>query len=277
MKTIGLILASVLAGNVAFAQTHNKTKKTTPTHSIPKPAGAYYTDTILGVSVTMVKVEGGNFKMGCIKQHNLDCENDERPSHPVTLKSYYIGQTEVTQALWRAVMGGANPSAFQRCEDCPVEGISWDEAKDFLEKLNAKSKHVYRLPTEAEWEFAARGGIQSKQYKFAGSDDLQKVGWFKDNSMGKTHSVGKKAPNEIGLYDMSGNVWEWCGDWHSYYSKDTTTVQENPIGPANGRERIYRSGAWNIPMPRCRTTFRYSRPANERANSMGLRLVADEK
>lgn len=275
MKTFSFLVAAVLCSHWLYAQKSIHQKKIT--HVVPKPAGVHYSDTIGGLAFTMVKIEGGEFRMGCIGQHRSDCESDEQPAHLVSLKSYYIGQTEVTQALWRAVMDGGNPSAFQRCEDCPVEGVSWDEAKSFIEKLNLKSKHAYRLPTEAEWEFAAKGGTASKHYKYSGGNDLHAVAWFKDNSLGKTYSVGKKAPNELGLYDMSGNVWEWCADFHGYYGKDTTTVQVNPIGASRGQDKVYRGGAWNIVSQRCRTSFRYSRPANERANSLGFRLVADDK
>jgi hypothetical protein len=159
----------------------------------------------------MIFVEGGTFQMG-----SCSGEHVKRPVHSVTLSSFNIGKYEVTQAQWKAVMG-SNPSHFKDCEECPVETVSWNDVQDFIRKLNAQTGKNYRLPTEAEWEFSARGGKSSKGYTYSGSNDLNAVAWNSDNSGGKTHKVGGKHANELGIYDMSGNVVEWCSDWCVVY------------------------------------------------------------
>ncbi|WP_282776075.1 formylglycine-generating enzyme family protein, partial [Phaeodactylibacter xiamenensis] len=180
----------------------------------------------------MVRVEGGRFKMGCTAEQGSDCWSREKPAHRVELSSFSIGKYEVTQAQWEAVMG-SNPSGFSSCGSCPVENVSWNDVQDFIVKLNRMTGGNYRLPTEAEWEYAARGGNRSRGHKYSGSDNLGSVGWYRDNSDKKTHPVGKKTPNELGLYDMSGNVWEWCSDWYDkdYYS---SSPARNPKGPGGG-------------------------------------------
>ncbi len=187
----------------------------------------------------MVFVKGGTFWMGCTDEQGSDCESDESPKHQVTLKGFWIGKYEVTQAEWRAVMG-ENPSNNEGCDQCPVEQVSWDDVQKFIKELNRQTGKNYRLPTEAEWEYAARGGQKSNKTKFAGSQNLGAVGWYSDNSS-KTHPVGGKAPNELGIYDMSGNVWEWCADWYGDYSSGSQT---NPKGPGSGSYRVLRGGSW---------------------------------
>jgi formylglycine-generating enzyme required for sulfatase activity len=158
--------------------------------------------------------------------------DDEKPVHPVTLSDYYIAETEVTQAQWKAVMGG-NPSGFKGCDDCPVDQVSWNDAQEFITRLNARAGSPrYRLPTEAEWEYAARGGANSRGYQYAGSNDISEVAWYDDNSGSETHPVKGKKPNDLGVYDMSGNVWEWCSDWYGNYS---AASQTNPQGPSRRR------------------------------------------
>ncbi len=164
-------------------------------------------------SPQMVLVEGGTFTMGCTDEQVGDCNDDEKPAHQVTVSNFQIGKYEVTQAEWKAVMGN-NPSEFKNCDHCPVHLVSWNDVQEFIKKLNQKTGKNYRLPTEAEWEYAARGGQKSNKTEFAGSQNLDAVGWYDHNSDSKPHPVGGKAPNELGIYDMSGNVWEWCADWY---------------------------------------------------------------
>ena len=194
----------------------------------------------------MVFVEGGTFQMG-----SDDDSIDEMPVHQVTLSDYYIGQTEVTQELWQAVMG-SNPSysGFKGAKN-PVNFVSWNECQDFIRKLNSLTGANFRLPTEAEWEFAARGGNKSRGYQYSGSNDLGSVAWYKANASSKVHPVGSKLPNELGLYDMSGNVWEWCADWYSgsYYGTSPCT---NPTGPTTGEFRVDRGGSWDSNAAGCR-------------------------
>ena len=171
----------------------------------PKPKVAYKnkTFTVNGVSFNLVYVAGGTFQMGS----NVG-DYDEKPVHSVTLSDYYIGQTEVTQELWQAVMG-SNPSDFKGAKN-PVNNVSWNDCQEFIIKLNRLTGGRFRLPTEAEWEYAARGGNKSRGYIFSGSDYLGSVAWYEDNSGDEVHPIGSKSANELGLYDMSGNVFEWC-------------------------------------------------------------------
>lgn len=183
----------------------------------------------------MIKVNGGTFEMGAAKNQKVYAKEIESPVHKVSLSDYYIAETEVTQDLWIAVMGD-NPSFFKK-DNHPVEQVSWDDCVAFIEKLNQITGEKFRLPTEAEWEYAARGGHKSNGYVYAGSNDLDEVAWTEHNSNGSTHKVKTKKPNELGLYDMNGNVWEWCFDWYEPY-KDKETA--NPSGPADGEVKIDR-------------------------------------
>ena len=230
--------------------------------------------TVNGVSFDMVEVEGGTFTMGATAEQT-GVFGDEKPAHQVTLPSYYIGKTEVTQELWQAVMG-SNPSNFTGT-NLPVEKVSWDDCKTFIAKLNALTGKNFRLPTEAEWEFAARGGNKSRGYKYCGSNTLSDVAWYVDNSDNKTHPVAAKTPNELGIYDMSGNVLEWCNDWYSssYYTSESQT---NPTGPDSGSSRVRRGGSWNYSENTCRVSYRGNTTPSFRYNYLGLRLClsADE-
>ena len=198
----------------------------------------------------MVYVEGGSFQMGSKKS------KDEKPIHTVTISSFFMDKTEVTQAQYKKVMG-KNPSHFSGCDDCPVERVSWHDATAFAQKVGK------RLPTEAEWEYAARGGVKtnsgSSQTSYAGSNDLNSVAWYGDNSGSKTHPVAQKQANALGLYDMSGNVWEWCSDWYSdsYYSE---SPQNDPQGPNSGSSRVVRGGSWGYLDSSCRVADRNWRP-----------------
>ncbi|MCI7662618.1 MAG: SUMF1/EgtB/PvdO family nonheme iron enzyme, partial [Bacteroidales bacterium] len=193
-----------------------------------------------GVEFKMIKVEGGTFRMGATSEQSNDAYDDEKPVHSVTLSDYYIGETEVTQELWEAVMG-SNPSYFEGDNQRPVENVSWNDCQKFIKKLNRLTGKEFRLPTEAEWEYAARGGKYSRGYKYSGSNNADEVAWYDSNSGSKTHPVKTKKDNELGLYDMSGNVWEWCNDWWGCYQSNSQT---NPTGPSEGESRVLRGGGW---------------------------------
>ena len=216
----------------------------------------------------MVWVEGGTFRMGATSEQGSEAYDREKPVHSVTLSGYYIGKTEVTQVLWEAVMG-SNPSRFKG-DYLPVENVSWDDCQEFIRKLNSMTGQNFRLPTEAEWEFACRGGNNSRGYKYSGSNNLGSVAWYDGNSGNKTHPVGTKAPNELGIYDMSGNVWEWCADWYGDYSSG---AQTNPTGPYGGSNRVYRGGSWNYDVGRCRSSNRDFYYPWIRDIILGLRLA----
>ena len=222
-----------------------------------------------GVQFTMVEVKGGSFKMGPTEAQEKESHDVDYPVHKVTLSDYYIGQTEVTQALWMAVMD-YNPSEFQDPQK-PVENVSWYECVQFIEKLNKLTNQNFRLPTDAEWEYAARGGKNSKNYKYSGSDVLNDVAWNINNSGGQSHVVATKKPNELGIYDMSGNVWEWCDDW--FYSVDDKPAK-NPRGlkPSPQNIKIDRGGGWNR-SPRSVTSYRGRDKASYKDPNLGFRLA----
>ena len=239
--------------------------------------GGTATYTVNGVSFKMVVVQGGTFTMGATAEQDSYAESNELPTHQVTLSSYSIGQTEVTQELWQAVMG-SNPSYFQASTDAnygtnlqrPVEQVSWNDCQTFITKLNQMTGKNFRLPTEAEWEYAARGGNRSQGYKYAGSNAVGGVAWYIENSGRTTHPVATKAPNELGLYDMSGNVQEWCQDWYGSYSGD---AQTNPSGPASGSHRVYRGGNWDCFFMYCLVPFRCHYTPSYTYDGLGLRLA----
>ena len=285
------------------------------------PPSNVITVTANGVSFKMVKVQGGTFTMGATSEQGTNVYSNEKPAHSVTLGDYYIGQTEVTQELWKAVMGN-NPSKFapiqtnsSRCsydafvEDAkklnqrkpgtvriptreewdatmistkgsllrPVEQVSWNDCQTFIRKLNSITGKSFRLPTEAEWEFAARGGNKSNHYKYSGSNNIGDVAWYYKNAydVGSnspnygTHPVGTKSANELGIYDMSGNVWEWCSDWYGNYSSSSQT---NPQGPSSGSDRVIRGGSWCNDRG-CRVSLRYFAAPDIRFDFLGLRLA----
>lgn len=216
----------------------------------------------------MVKVEGSTFTMGATPEQGNDAYEYERPAHQVTLSDYYIGRYEVTQKEWQAVMGD-NPSKFYG-DNLPVDYVSWNDCQDFINKLNQLTGLKFRLPTEAEWEFAARGGKQSKGYKYSGSDNAKNIAWYEKNSGSKPHQVGTKEPNELGIYDMSGNVGEWCGDWYGRYS---SSAQTNPTGPSSGSARVLRGGSWYFDAWYCRVSFRGINYPSDRSIIYGFRVV----
>jgi formylglycine-generating enzyme required for sulfatase activity len=216
----------------------------------------------------MVRVEGGTFMMGATSEQGSDAWKDEKPAHQVTLSSFSIGKYEVTQEEWEAVMG-SNPSKFKGVKR-PVERVSWDDCQEFIRKLNQKTGKHFRLPTEAEWEFAARGGNRSNGYKYSGSNDKRNVAWY--NSHKKTHPVGQKSPNELGLYDMSGNVFEWCQDWYdsSYYDTSPST---NPVNNTSASRLVIRGGSWFEFARFCRVSNRSCVKHGFRGCNLGLRLA----
>ncbi len=227
--------------------------------------------TVGSVTFTMIPVKGGTFQMGATKEQTGEARKDEKPVHTVTLDNFQIGETEVSQALWREVMG-SNPSTYKG-NDLPVTNITWEDCQEFIKKLNERTGKQFRLPTEAEWEFAARGGTASKGYMFSGSDEVRSVAWHNRDSNRDRHNgpyaIKSKDPNELGIYDMSGNVNEWCQDWFGDYTADPQT---NPQGPATGKEHVYRGGSWWYYGMSCRVSRRNSGVKDVRG-VIGLRLA----
>jgi formylglycine-generating enzyme required for sulfatase activity len=219
--------------------------------------------------IEMIFVQGGLFTMGCTREQRGDCESDEKPPHQVLLNDFYISKYEVTQAIWKEVMG-TNPSKFNGCDSCPVENVTWSEVQVFIRKFNAQTGKNYRLPTEAEWEYAARGGVHCRDNKYSGSNNIREVAWYGSNSNGTTHPVGTKKANELGIYDMSGNVWELCQDWYGNYS---VLQNHNPHGAGGGYYRVMRGGGWDGSSFYCRVANRGNSKPNERHDSVGFRLV----
>ena len=233
--------------------------------------------TVKGVEFTMKPVKGGTFTMGATAEQT-GAENDESPTHRVTLSNYWIGETEVTQALWKAVTGysptsgGSSwSSSYGLGDNYPAYYISYEDVQSFITQLNSLTGCTFRMLTEAEWEYAARGGSQSKGYLYSGGNAIGDVAWYTGNSSSKTHPVAQKAPNELGLYDMSGNVWEWCSDWYGSYS---ASDQTNPTGPASGSVRVLRGGCWGSNATICRVAYRSIRTPSDRSNLVGVRLAS---
>ena len=246
------------------------TKNSIVSSSPSSTSGTLVPITVNGVTFNMIKVDGGTFTMGATsEQKNPD--NDEKPTHQVTLSSYYIGETEVTQALWKAVMGN-NPS-WSKGDNLPVGNVSWKDCQTFIGKLNDLTGKRFRLPTEAEWEYAARGGNRSNHTQYSGGSMIDDVAWYGGNSGNKTNSVKTKKPNELGLYDMSGNVWEWCQDWYGNYGSN---AQTNPTGPGSGSSRVNRGGCWFNYEGDCRSSDRFSNSPGHRHYSLGFRLALSE-
>ncbi|MDR1678429.1 MAG: formylglycine-generating enzyme family protein [Prevotellaceae bacterium] len=246
-KTIVLIIA--LTSVLAYAQQSNN-----------------------NLNIEMVFVEGGLFNRGCADTIGLGngCDEDERFPHRVSLSSYHIGKYQVTQAQWQAVMSN-NPSHFKG-DNLPVESVTWFEVQEFIQKLNALTGKNYRLPTEAEWEFAARGGVKSQGFEYSGSNTNSEVGWILENSGGRTHPVGEKPGNELGLHDMTGNVREWTNDWYAidYYAH---SPEKNPQGPAFGTARVMKGGSYSSKRKGSRSANRNSNPPDARSVHNGFRLA----
>lgn len=235
--------------------------------------------TVNGVSFTMIPVEGGSFTMGATSEQSngYTPASNETPTHGVTLSSFYMAETEVTQALWYAVMGQKPTSGgSQWSSSCglgdnfPAYYVSYTDCQEFITKLNGLTGQAFRMPTEAEWEYAARGGKKSKGYVFSGSNSIADVA-YTGNSGSATHAVKTKAANELGLYDMSGNVWEWCSDWYGSYGSSNET---DPKGPSTGSNRVLRGGSWSRNAIYCRVSSRNNFSPGVRSNFYGLRLVS---
>ena len=233
--------------------------------------------TVNGVTFKLLDIAGGIFSMGATPEQEEGAHDNEKPVHEVALSPYSMSVTEVTQELWLAVMG-TNPSRFSSNLNRPVENVSWNDCQVFIAKLNELTGQNFRLPTEAEWEFAARGGMNTQGYKYAGSNDLDEVAWYNYNAhaVGSsspdygTHAVATKAPNELGLYDMTGNVWEWCQDWSGTYSE---AQQINPTGPETGTTRVMRGGGWTNYPSLLRIAARAGYKPTFKGNFTGLRLA----
>jgi formylglycine-generating enzyme required for sulfatase activity len=211
----------------------------------------------------MIFVEGGTFWMGCTEEQENTCRSVEKPKHSVTLGSFHISKYPVTEKQWKLMMDGGS----SRGDNYPVTSVRWEDAQTFIRRLNEATGKRYRLPTEAEWEYAARGGAKSRGYLYSGSNDLNSVGWFGDDN---SHPVGKKQPNELGIYDMSGNVWEWCSDWFGAY---TASAKSDPVGASTGSDRVIRGGGWDSTAARCRVSFRSWIAHGGRGNDLGFRVV----
>ena len=269
--TITLVDAYMLSQQAEQPQIQQQTLATSHSQSPQSTSSANMLPiTVNGVSFNMIKVDGGTFTMGATSEQQNPYP-DENPTHQVTLSSYYIGETEVTQALWKAVMG-KNPSKFKG-DNLPVERVLWKDCQKFIEKLNSITGKRFRLPTEAEWEFAARGGNKSNLTQYSGGGNIDDVAWYDGNSGKKTHPVKKKKANELGIYDMSGNVWEWCQDWWGSYG---SSAQTNPKGPDSGSFRVLRGGSWFNNASYCRLSIHIGVSPRFRGDAIGFRLALSE-
>ena len=273
-KIFLLLLPQLLLAGALFSTSCSKNDA--PSNPDPQPAPSPQeiqstTFTVNGISFNMMLVKAGTFTMGATPEQE-NPNDDESPAHQVTLThDYYLGETEVTQALWMAVMGD-NPSHFTG-DNLPVEQVSWNDCQEFIRQLNASTGLHFRLPSEAEWEFAARGGNNSRGYQYVGGNDPSDAAWYSDISNYETHPVKAKRPNELGLYDMAGNVWEWCQDGYGPYG---STPQTDPSGPTNASYCVDRGGSWFNDAWSCRVSKRgYYWPDNCNY-TLGLRLALSE-
>ena len=240
-----------------------------------------FTETAWGINMKMIWVEGGDFLMGCTSEQGGDCSSDEQNVRRVTVDGFYIGMLEVTQSQWEKVVGtsisqqrnkaNSSYSLYGVGPDYPMYYVSWDEAMEFCRLLSNKTGKTYTLPTEAQWEYAARGGNKNEGTKYAGNNIIDVVAWYKGDSGSSTHIVGSKRANALGIHDMSGNVWEWCKDWYanSYVNYDTN----NPKGPSSGSGRVFRGGSWGDGASGCRVAYRNYSFSNFCGGNLGFRVV----
>ena len=276
-RTYVLVLNQMgMSSNPADVSTTVSTVSVSPVQVPAVPSNTISDDVITipvkdGICIEMVKVEAGTFMMGATSEMKNPYD-DEKPVHQVTLTNdYYMGKYEVTQALWQAVMG-KNPSYFKG-DNLPVNYVRWKDCQRFISKLNSMTGRKFRLPTEAEWEYAARGGKKSRGYQYSGSSNISDVAWYDGNSGDKTHPVGTKQANELGIYDMTGNVLEWCQDWYgSYYSSSQT----NPTGATSGSRHVNRGGSWAKNVRRSSPSCRYGAIYVDRDLDLGFRLALSE-
>ena len=271
---------ALIGGKMPTRTTTTTTYSQTGYASQPAPAANQdFTETAWDVNMKMIWVEGGDFLMGCTSEQG-NCESDEQNVRRVTVDGFYIGMLEVTQSQWEKVVGtsiyqqkskAGGDSTPGAGPDYPMYYVSWDEAMEFCRLLSNKTGRTYTLPTEAQWEYAARGGYKNEGAKYAGSNMIDAIAWYTDNSGSSTHIVGSKRANALGIYDMSGNVWEWCKDWYanSYVSYDTN----NPVGPSSGSDRVLRGGSCGISASDCRVAYRGSYSPGGRGDALGFRVV----
>ncbi len=271
---------ALVGGKMPTRTTTTTTYSQTGYASQPAPAANQdFTETAWGVNMKMIWVEGGDFLMGCTSEQG-NCDSDEQNVRRVTVDGFYIGMLEVTQSQWEKVVGTSIYQQKTKTDysntygvgpDYPMYYVSWDEAMEFCRLLSNKTGRTYTLPTEAQWEYAARGGNKNEGAKYAGSNMIDAVAWYTDNSGSSTHIVGSKRANALGIYDMSGNVWEWCKDWYasSYVSYDTN----NPVGPSSGSARVRRGGSWYFSASDCRVAGRSSTSPGNRYYYLGFRVV----
>jgi len=275
LKSTMIILILCLIKSMVCSQVDKQEMQNEEKKSPYKNLSPELRSVVLEIEENMIVIPGGAFTMGCTSEQGLDCWDNEKPSHEVTLNSFQISKYEVTQKQWRAIMGVIDPLSFHNngCGLCPAENISWNDAQSFIEKLNRFTGQSYRLPTEAEWEYAARGG---QNYKYAGSNTIDSVAWFsgnyqtqKNGSEFMTKRIGCKIANGYGLYDMNGNVWEYCSNWQEGY---TSEAKINPVGSKNGERKVVRGGGWGDADSNCRVTIRAGLKPNDPGFSSGFRL-----
>lgn len=270
---------TLVGGKMPTRTTTTTTYYQTGYASQPAPAANQdFIETAWGVNMKMIWVEGGDFLMGCTSEQG-NCDSDEQNVRRITVDGFFIGMLEVTQSQWEKVAGTsiyqqkskAGSNTYGIGPDYPMYCVSWDEAMEFCRMLSNKTGRTYTLPTEAQWEYAARGGNKNEGAKYAGSNMIDAVAWYDSNSANTAHIVGSKRANALGIYDMSGNVWEWCKDWYadSYVSYDTN----NPVGPSSGFSRVVRGGGWGGSASDCRVADRFYNSPGSRHFGLGFRVV----